>query len=66
MARGVLLEKGEEEALGGVVFEDAGEVVAAPGAVVGGAEVDEEAAGRAGHGRVKSKRRAGEPSALWC
>jgi hypothetical protein len=64
VARGVLLEKREEEALGVVVFENAGEVVAPPRAVVGGAEVNEEAAGRAGHGRVKSKRRAEETSDL--
>jgi hypothetical protein len=38
--------------------------VAAPGAVVGGAEVDEEVAGRAGHGRGKGKRRAERRSDL--
>jgi len=64
VARGVLLEKRKEEALGGVVFEDAREIVAPPGAVVGGTEVDEKAARRAGHGRGESKPRAEEPSDL--
>ena len=48
----------QEEALGGVGLEDEGGVVAAPGAVVGGAEVDEEAAGNAGHGLGGGKSRA--------
>jgi hypothetical protein len=53
VARGIFLEEREEEALGVVVLEDTGAVVAAPRAVVGGAEVDEEAAGSAGHGRLE-------------
>jgi hypothetical protein len=38
--------------------------VAAPCAVVGGAEVDEEVAGRTGHGRREGKRRAERRSDL--
>ena len=58
VARCILGDEGKEEELGGVGLEDEGEVVATPGAVVGGAKVNEESARNASHGRKQSNLRA--------
>jgi hypothetical protein len=49
MAGGIFQNEIEEEALGGIELEDVREVVAAPGAVVGGAKIDEKSARDARH-----------------
>ena len=58
------VKEAEEAALRAVAFEDTGEVVAAPRAVVGGTQVDEKAAGDSGHCRVRRKPRADKRSGL--
>ena len=56
VAGGVLLDEVEKEPLGGIELEDTGGVVAAPGAVVGRVEIDEEATGNACHRWGRGKR----------
>jgi hypothetical protein len=55
MAGAESLEEIKKEAFRWRGLENAGEVVAAPGAVVGRAEIDEETTGDAGHRRDRSK-----------
>jgi len=56
VAAGVLLDEVEKEPLGSIELEDMGRVVTAPGAVVGRAELDEEATRNAGHRWGRGKR----------